>query len=146
MNVTMVLFALSASCSSAVPRPDSGRRFRVDVPPGVGSEQTHLLVKKVTVARNVPLLLRFYVESSAGAKIYLGSTAVPAAAEDAAGVASIEVLRINVTDGFRRWYAAETSPRTAVIEIDASRGGGVEVPSDSWSVGALQLVHPNAPN
>src|SRR4051812_48234302 len=104
MNLGLMLLAISASCSSAVQRTDAARRFRVEVPPSVESEQTHLLVKKLVVARNVPLILRFYAEESAGSKIYLGSTAVPAAAEDAAGVASIAMLRINVTDGVRRWY------------------------------------------
>jgi hypothetical protein len=145
MNLAMVLLAISASCSSAVPRTDAARRFRVEVPPGVESEQTHLLVKKLVVARNVPLILRFYAKASVGSKIYLGSTAVPAVAEDAVGTTSIDVLRINVTDGLRRWYSAEKNARIAVIEIEASRGGGVEVSGETWSVSELRLVHPTTP-
>jgi hypothetical protein len=143
MNLGLMLLAISASCSSAVQRTDASRRFRVEVPPSVESEQTHLLVKKLVVARNVPLILRFYAEESAGSKIYLGSTAVPAAAEDAAGVASIAMLRINVTDGVRRWYRAAKDKHTAIIVIEASRGGGLPAPSESWSIGELQLVHPS---
>jgi hypothetical protein len=143
MNLAITLLTIAVACPGTVQPTDGTRHFRLDVPPRVESEQTHLLLREVVVPRNQPVLLRVYAIAPDGSKIYLGSTAVPAVSEDSAGVTSIGVLRINVTTGLRVWRSAAKGTRSVDIEIDGSNGVGIPVQRSRWSVRALELIHPD---
>ena len=144
MNLAMTVLTIALACPGAVQPTDGMRHFRLDVPPRVESEQTHLLLRNVVVPRNQAVILRVYAIAPEGSKIYLGSTAVPAVSEDSAGVTAINVLRINVTAGLRTWLSTGKPAHKVDIGIIASSSGGVQVESSGWAVGALQLIHPGS--
>ncbi|MDP9178244.1 MAG: hypothetical protein M3O61_11245 [Gemmatimonadota bacterium] len=142
MNLGIMLLGLAMACMT-VGQPESDpRRFRLDVPPHAGSKQTHLLLRDVAVSRNRPVVLRVHALAAGGAKVYLGSTAVPGIAPDAPGMTTLSVLRINVTAGFRRWFEDSPAARKVNIEIRSSDGGDSTMQRARWSIRAVELVHP----
>ena len=144
MNIALLALALGVSCGR-IEKPSEAVRFRVDLPPLTGSEQVHLLMQNVTVARNNPVVFRLYAIAPGSPKVYLGSTGVPAISADSAGMTSIDVLRINVSDGVRKWRLAAPEARTIEIEINALGDGGLSIPSLRWSIGGIRLIHPLSP-
>jgi hypothetical protein len=142
MKIGLMLVTLAVPWAVFAQTPDGeSRRFRVEVPAEVAARPTHLLLRDVSVPRNRGVVLRAYVVGDDSAKVYLGSTAIPAISRSAQGATALRLLRINVTTAFRRWFARARSPHTVEIVITPRTGG--TTPDLLWSVRAVELVHPN---
>jgi hypothetical protein len=144
MNLGMVLLGLILACSRATSQSsDEIRRFRVDVPPGVDTRQTHLLLHEVRTPRNRPLVLRAYALAPDSSRVYLGSTGLPAISAQAKGETKVALLRINITTGFRRWLTQVTRARKVDLEIRGKEPADSANASVPWSVRTVELVHPD---
>jgi len=137
-----ILFGLATACMAAVQPGDGAKRFQVEVPAAVESRQTHLLLRDVVVPRNRAVVLRAYALGADSAKIFLGTTAIPGISREATGTSTTALLRINVTTGLRRWLATSRSARKVDVEISDAGSGDSTAPRSTWSVRAVELVHP----
>ena len=142
MNIGLILVTVAA-CGGAPHAIADGRHFRLEVPPGVETQQTHLVLEGLTVPRNQPTILRAYAIAGDSSRIYLGSTAVPAVSEDSAGSTSVNVLRINVTEGLRKLRSLGGVGREVDIEVSGYGAGGIRLPATAWFIRAARLVHPS---
>lgn len=141
MSPAVTLMTLTIACAGAVRTEAAPQvlRLTLELPTGIETDQTHLLLRDVTVPRNRGVILRAYAIGRDSIATYLGSAAIPAFARAAAGEFTAKELRINVTSGLRRWRAENRDARAVTVEIRQATGDSSTVQTD-WRVGSAALV------